>query len=115
MPKRTTVKQHSRRLTPKLSSLNATQQKSKLFNNAGVYIDGANGLDWTRLRMIDLLENVGTSSAKMVISQLEVADSEDINDLLDAATELLQMNTDRKFIWVWDAGDLILTDNSDDF
>ena len=89
---------------------------TKIFNHADVgdwTFDGRDDSPANQYPELDsFLSRIPTTKALELIRQglkdLD-ADSEFLEDLLCAATELLQENTLDGLVWLWDSDDLILT------
>jgi len=81
--------------------------------DVGCYIDGAFGMD----HACDVLANLvgavlteASSREKIVLGlRLDHKRLSDDHSELDDATDILQEHTEDGLVWIWDAGDLILT------
>jgi len=89
--------------------------------NTGVFIDGAFGMDHAVEVMCGLLRVVIRSlgrkgsedeTAETLLAEYDNEElaEEDYGEWLDEATEVLEAHTAPGLSWIWEAGDLILTD-----
>lgn len=78
--------------------------------DVGGWIDGAFGEDHARAKLVGILEEYFGSSPGVadIIRGLEGEPSDDLSEM-DDATAYLQEHTAQGLVWMWDAGDLILT------
>jgi len=86
-------------------------KKEYLFDerDVGSWIDGAFGEGHAIEKMADMLRDVDPYPDLLAEYDDGEIEEEFENEWLDDATERLQENTAPGLVWLWDAGDLILT------
>lgn len=78
----------------------------------GVWIDGA--YHHAEEKMADMISEIETPEAGELLEEYEEGlDDESYSEWLDDATEALYAATEDGLSWVWDGGDLILTDEEE--
>lgn len=84
--------------------------------DVGQYIDGALGEEHAVEKMADLLGGIESTAADDLLEEYDdgTLPEEERDEWLDDATEVLQDATDPALTWVWEAGDLILTDEKEE-
>lgn len=87
----------------------------------GCWVDCAYGTDHAVAKLHDMLRSCdGMTGAHLDMAEESPPDcenwedSEFCNEYLDDMTEALYFYTEPGLVWLWDAGDLILTDDSED-
>lgn len=81
----------------------------------GTFIDGAHGEAHAIRKMAGLIAEVLTPEASVLLEEYEndAVDDEYAQEWLDNATDELYEATEEGLNWVWDGGDLILTDEEE--
>lgn len=80
----------------------------------GTWIDGAYGTAHALEKMASMVARVMTPEASELLEEFEEGiDEEYESEWLDDATEELNAATEEGLSWVWDGGDLILTDEEE--
>jgi len=98
----------------------ATKRRKKTYwyteADLGSWVDGAFGSEHAVQKMEEMLDELGTQYADNLVKELEeIADldleeaSDAYDEWLEDATTALQEETEPGLVWLWDAGDLILT------
>lgn len=97
-----------------LFSLKEAKVATKNFGreDAGCYIDGAFGIDHARQRLAELLACVPQSSkVRRLIAELESEENTDyVYEAMEEAVDILALYTVEDMIWLFEAGDLVLTE-----
>lgn len=75
----------------------------------GCWIDGAYGEKHSRIKLATMMEELGNMELARELLKEPSEDWEEMND----ATYTLEENTEEGLMWIWEAGDLILTDEGD--
>ena len=103
----------------------ATKRKKKRVywfteSDLGQWIDGAYGSEHAIEKMEEMLNDLGTQYAENLVGELEeIADLEldeagdAYDEWLEDATTALQEETEPGLVWIWEAGDLILTEDDE--
>ena len=85
--------------------------------DVGCYIDGAFGEEHRRTKLADMVRDLET--AEMIeqrgYSVVESLSNENVDDISDEddALEILQEFTESGLVWMFEAGDLLLMDESE--
>lgn len=91
-----------------------------MFNTTGCYIDGTFGQEATRTtlaNMIDGLFGCPDESDGAFVKAIQTALAGSMSDddwESDAATDVLNANTPTAFTFIWEAGDLLLIDTTEE-
>ncbi len=89
---------------------------ARTFNSddKGLYVDGALGVDHALRKLSAMIEIWDPALSEELMDEVsseqkEIYYPETVDELTDDATDVLQDHTDEGLVWIWEAGDLILT------